>query len=160
MKKKSLFALIYVSLLGMVVLACSNDDDNEFVDFGIPYQEELNGIPQNYIKNADNMSGTAHYDLCVNNWYILDKDDNRYYLFSHQLVPYDSLKEEKLLVEDAQLLFSGEVYDTDPIWMESVNQWLKWASVNVVEYNYPKEWLQSNEKVFALMWPCSIKRVE
>ena len=159
MKKFYLFALCFACVFGSAVSSCSSDDNNDTREDFFP-TGELIAIPRNFIKNADNMLGTAHYDLCVNNWYMLDEDDNRYYLFSHQLVPFDSLKEEKILVEDALLQFSGEVYDTDPRWMESVNQWLEWASVNVREYHYPGQWLQSNEKVFALMWPCSIKRVE
>lgn len=106
------------------------------------------------------MLGTAHYDVSVNNWYLLDTEDNRFYLFSHQLINYDSLQAERILVEDKRLLFSGEVRGTDPRWMDTVNSYLEWASVNVKEINYPREWLHSNEKMFALMWPCDLTRVE
>ncbi len=157
MKKNNIFALVCAVVFVFAVSACSSDND----DIGYDTEPYLGDpIPINHLKDVSDLLGTAHYDLCVNNWYMLDKDDNRYYLFSHQLVPYDSLKTEKILVEDAVLRFSGEIYETNPIWMESVNEWLKWASVNVVEYNYPKEWLQSNENVFCLMWPCTLERVE
>ena len=170
MEKKSLFELICVVLLaGMSVSSCSSDDEES--DYSKIRPD--NPIYGDYVKDVEGENALVFYETWSRNWILLDSDGHRYYFFlSSDNVDhgyFDSLVNNGVLADGAQVIFDGKVYSTSDGWRESTANWLDWACHDQDALEYAggylpskAEWLYNNSKenAFVLMEPYTITKVE
>ena len=170
MKKKSLFVLVSASILfGMTIISCSNNEESS-----LRYNSEIEPVYMysDYLRDAKGETATLHYESWLNIWYLLDKNECRYYVFTHDNESNDkfrSLMEEGVIVDGASVIFDGKVYGTTDEWRENMTDYLAHLGnqsdvLRDNQWTLPlkSDWLQSNseDKAFVLMVPFNIKRVE
>lgn len=175
MKKKNLIALVCaIAFGGFVLSACSSDADYVSKDYAtsdIASPDKVY-IYSDFLREAKDETATLHYEAWSNIWYLLDKEENRYYIFTYtdeSIECFRTLMEKGIIVDGTSVKFDGQVYGTSDEFREiSINYLDRLAKepdvVRDHQWTLPSksDWLQSNskDKAFVLMVPFNIERVD
>ena len=174
MKKKSLIALVCaIAMGGFVFSACSSDteDDTKYATSYLACPDRVY-IYSDFLREAKDETATLHYEAWSNIWYLLDKDENRYYIFTYTDESNDTfrtLMEKGVIVDGASVKFDGQVYGTADVFREVGVNYLDRLEkepdvVRDHQWILPlkSDWLQANskDKAFVLMIPFTIELAE
>ena len=125
MKKTFTLSIISTIFLAMIFAFSSCKEESSEKE----YELGGNALVDKYVKDAENVVGTLHYDKDIYEWYVVD-ENHIFYFFLRAASPRPIVDIE----EGQQVKFSGKLFSVSNEWLKKHEQYSQYKETGLYSF--------------------------